>query len=349
MLGVMIKNNLKLMLRSKWVLALVLVGPVLTIAVLSSAFNSIMNTIKEQKDFTVGYSIAADSPYRPYVDAMTQSSEMDEVTLVQYQQGEANEVVKSGKASVFVEFSQDSYTLYSKEEDSTEVAMTKYLIYQFLHPQVQGVAVPMVEKEFIKIPSSIDYYGKIELIYFLWCSMITLSSVIDSERKNRIQQRLKISPASNLTLYLAKWIPCFLAITLMIGAASVISTYVFEIHWGCLPATIGLFLLGAAAVSSFGVLLFYIIQNVAVTFGLEFLIVWVMGFLGGSFESYMYSGIPETVKRISPIYYMNRCLVEYQTNGSSAFTAGAVWMHLAIMIVLGLAGCLLMKRRMEER
>ena len=57
MIRYLIKNNFKLMFRNTWSVAVMLLGPILVIAVLSSAFSELMKSYEGVDEFTVGYRI----------------------------------------------------------------------------------------------------------------------------------------------------------------------------------------------------------------------------------------------------------------------------------------------------
>ena len=72
---------------------------------------------------------------------------------------------------------------------------------------------------------------------------------------------------------------------------------------------------------------------------LLFMTLWFAGFVGGTFETYMYSVVPETIKRLSPLYYVNRTLVETSVNGSSSMLGSCIGVLLgmtAVCIPLGI-------------
>ena len=55
MIGYMIKNNGKLMFRNTWSVVFMLIGPILVIAVLSSAFSALMKSYEGGGKFIIGY------------------------------------------------------------------------------------------------------------------------------------------------------------------------------------------------------------------------------------------------------------------------------------------------------
>ena len=84
--------------------------------------------------------------------------------------------------------------------------------------------------------------------------------------------------------------------------------------------------------------MFYnITRNVVVTIIAVFAVVWVAGFTGGSFETYMLSTQPQVLKDISPIYHINRALTELSCMGHSDYTLSAFTYCITIMLVSAFA------------
>ena len=67
-----IKNNLKLMLRNKWLIALMIVGPVIVIAALASAFGEMMKAYEVPDTFHVGYRLSENSEFIDYMELIKQ-------------------------------------------------------------------------------------------------------------------------------------------------------------------------------------------------------------------------------------------------------------------------------------
>ena len=85
--------------------------------------------------------------------------------------------------------------------------------------------------------------------------------------------------------------------------------------------------------TALGMMLYNISDSLVITIILQFTIVWFMGFFGGSFETYMFSSISDTLKHLSPIYHGNRALVELSCMGESNYVASAVIYSLAITVI----------------
>lgn len=379
MLWTIMKNNFKLMLRNKMLIVMMILGPVLVIAAFSNAFNGLLTNAYESKTFTVGVIFEEDSVMEPYKEVVEDVIKEQDLTCVEYPDGDADALIKEEKADVVIKLNDKECTIYKNSNKDIEAMTCQYIMYaineQFAAMQGNAPQVAIegeanysdyenmesmsavnpevdIEKDslpYTKTASASDYYGIIEIIYFLWCGLFFMSSVIQSERKNKIQKRYVMSPASKLTLYLGKFLPGYLANIIGLSISALIATVLFDIHWGNMLGTIGLMLLGGLASTAFGIVCFYIVNNLAVSVVIEMMMIWGCGFIGGSFETYMYSRTPEWIKGISPIYYMNRCIVEYSTMGHSDFTVRCILVLVGITVVCGVIGMFIMNRRMEEK
>ena len=82
---------------------------------------------------------------------------------------------------------------------------------------------------------------------------------------------------------------------------------------------------------------------------IAFALIWTMGFIGGTFESYILSSLPEGLKHLMPIYHSNRALVELSSMGKSDYVVSAIAYHACLAavcscIAVGTAG---IKRRVR--
>lgn len=348
MLWILTKNYFKLAMRSKWILAFMILGPIIVIAALSSALGKSMKTEVQQGTIEVGYCIEENTKFASYIEPLKQLGKEMKIEWIQSDLKKAEEMIETGDLTVFVEFRAEDYTIYEGKNGKFQAGIVKNLLYQMSRNEGTSIEVPTEQVEFIRVPEANEYYGKVEIIYFLWCGMMVLSTVINSERKNRIHQRLMLAPVNNITLYLSKFIPSVLLLNVITFLSATISSILFDIHWGCYLKAIGIFFVGTLAVSSFGLLFFYLISNLAVAVIGEFVVIWILGFLGGSFECYLYASYPQKLVNLSPIYHMNRALVEYETMGSSQYGITTVVFYISIAVVCSILGSLIMKRRIQE-
>ncbi|MCM1498187.1 MAG: ABC transporter permease [Clostridium sp.] len=333
MIRYLIKNNFKLMLRNKLILALIFLGPVLVIAILSSAFSELMKSYEGVKAFTAGYRIQAESRFYPYMDTIKAAGKDAGITLLEYPEGEPKEVMENNGLSGFVEFETDTYTVYESSDFKTEGITLEYFLNRVMRESAQA-ALSAAEEEEIELPvakipympavSAVDYYGIIYIVYFAWCGFICTANVLGSEKKYQIERRYQVSAVSGCKRYLAKWIPNVLAMSICLALSTIITVWLFDIHWGNLFLSAVILFATIMASSAFGLMFYYMFNNLAMTVIAVFTSVWFMGFFGGSFETYMYSAWTDPVKNLSPIYHINRALVELSCMGHSSYTKSAV-------------------------
>jgi ABC-2 type transport system permease protein len=82
-----------------------------------------------------------------------------------------------------------------------------------------------------------------------------------------------------------------------------------------------------------GMMFYYISNNLVITIISLFTVVWFMGFFGGSFETYMFSGVSDRLKHMSPIYHGNRALVELSCMGESSYITSTIIYSVSIIVV----------------
>lgn len=340
----LIKNNLKLMLRSKWIIFVMVFGPILTIAILSSAFEDLLKTYEGTENFTVGYSISADSVFNEGINQVDKAGEQMGINFKQYPDGKPQNLIKLNNLAGFVELGQSSYTVYTSDDYVTEGITLKYFMKQVVNNIKSGTLqavipgletehadIALKEIEYMPAVNAKDYYGIVYIVYFIWCGIVCIASIFSSEKKNGIEKKYQVTSLSNTSLYFAKCIPAIIAITIEIAVTIVVSTIMFNINWGNIPITMMLLFLSVVASAAFSLMLYYILSNIAVTIIAVFSIVWFMAFFGGSFETYMFSSYPEFLKNLSPIYYINRTIVEYSCMGKSDYLGRCI-LYLSLII-----------------
>lgn len=346
MIRYLIKNNLKLMLRGKLAIAAMIAGPVLVIAVLSSAFHDLMQSYEGVEEFKAGYRVEEGSFLENNMEAIKEAGEEAGITLLEYPEGEPKELVENNDLAGFVEIGKDVYTIYESADYPVEGVTLEYFLSRCVKEgtkQAQKAVISNMESEELTLPKteidympsvdSIDYYGIIEIVYFSWMSIICAAGVLTSEKKNRIEQKYQITGISGMKLFLGKWIPVVLATAFAIGICVAVTIVLFDIHWGNPVMSAALMFLLIMASASFGLMLYAFFKNIAVTVVVLFTSVWFMGFFGGSFETYMFSSTPDALKNASPIYHVNRALVEYSCMGHSSYTNSSIFYLLAIILI----------------
>ena len=345
MIRYVMKNYIKLMCRSSMNIILIVVAPIILIAVLSSAFSSLMASYEEAESFGAGYRVLEENMMTPYIDALKEACEENDISLVEYPEGDVEDVMRSNGLAGFVEFNEDSYTIYKSSEHETEGQILEYMMSSFernieigMTGAVTGQQIPetelnIAEHDFMPAVDATDYYGIVEVVYFLWCGIVCVAGIVNNEKKFKIIQKLRVAGLSETKIYLSKFIPTAAVVSLGILIAAVTSSLLFGIHWGSIPLSVLIVFLSVTAAVSLGLMFYNIFDNIVATIMVTFAIVWIWGFYGGSFETYLFSSHPEFIKELSPIYYCNRALIELSVQGSSDYAVKGIAIFTVMTLV----------------
>ncbi len=353
MIRYLIKNNFKLMFRNTWSVVVMLLGPILVIAVLSSAFSELMKSYEGVDEFAAGYRMQGPAIENAIVESIRLAGEEAGILFYEYPEGEIKDVMEKNELAGFVEFSESTYVVYKSSDYEVEGITLEYFMNRVMNEsvnaslQVQGqenVILPVKELEFMPAIDSRDYYGIVYIVYFCWCGMICATGVLSNEKKYGIGRRFQVSNLSEVQNYLGRFIPITLTVTVGMAIAAGITILLYDIHWGNPLLSILIVFMMITAGTALGLMLYRISDSLVITIIVQFTIVWFLGFFGGSFETYMFSGMPDRLKHLSPIYHGDRALVELSCMGESRYAASAVGYAFAITVVCSaiaiFAGCI---------
>ena len=361
MIRYLIKNNFKLMMRSPVNLVLMIAGPISVILVLASAFNTLLQKYTGVSErFSIGYCIEAlDNGYeKAYVEALKEVAAKEGITFLEFPDGDPKSTIENNDLSGFINFEGDKYTIYRSKDHPAEGKKVEYLVYAFMEEamdaaqslntdsanqdaatgvssavKAENVELAVEKHSFMKDIDSTDYYGIIEVVYFSWCAIICAAGIIGTEKKFRMNKRFTVSGLSTGKLYLAKLIPTALVVTVCITITTALAATLLGVHFGNLALTGLILALSAFAATALGLMFYYITNSMVITIVLVWMLVWFAGFFGGSFETYMLSNQPQILKDISPIYHVNRSLVELSCEGKSDYIGSAVIYLISITVV----------------
>ncbi len=342
MIRYLIKNNFKLMFRNTWSLVVMLLGPVLVIAVLSSAFSELMKSYEGVDEFAVGYRIQGIANENIIVESVKTAGEEAGILFYEYPEGAIKDIMEKNELAGFVEFSKSTYVVYKSSDYETEGITLEYFMNKVMNAGVNAalaiqepkeIVLPVKELDFMPAIDSRNYYGIIYIVYFCWCGMICATGILSNEKKYGIVRRFKVSNISESQNYLGKFIPITLTVTIGMAVATGITIFLYDIHWGNPFLSVIVVFMMIVAGTALGLMLYNVSDSLVITIILLFTIVWFMGFFGGSFETYMFSGISDILKHLSPIYHGNRALVELSCMGESDYVASAVGYSLIITVV----------------
>lgn len=317
-----------------------LLGPIMVIAVLSSAFSALMKSYEGVDEFSVGYRVQ--NVEETMIEATKLAGEEAGILFYEYPEGEIEDIMANNELAGFVNITKEEYTVYTSEDYEVEGITLEYFMSKVMSEGInQALSVqnksklelPVEQLEYMPAIDSVDYYGIVYIIYFCWCGIVCAVGVLNNEKKYGIGRRFQVSNLSETQNFLGKFIPVVLTVAGGMGIAIGTTVVLYGIHWGKPLLSMVLVLLMIIAGAAFALMLYYITENIVITIILQFTIVWILGFLGGSFETYMFSSTPELLKELSPIYHTNRALVELSCMGESTYITSAIIYSLAITVI----------------
>ena len=336
----LIKNNIKLMCRSWFNILLFIIMPVVLVFCLSSAFDSLMKKY-EETDITAGYRVEGDAVTEDMIEAMCEVAEDNDITLIEYPSGDPEKLIRDNELSGFIIFNDDTYTIYEDKDNKELGKALEYFVNAFyenataaaMGVEVDPAKVTVEHPDFTPAIDSKDYYGIVEIIYFGWCAIVAGAGIFLNEKKYKIRKRFRVADVSPFQEYLGKFIPIAIVASLGTIIAAVLTVSLLGVHWGNIPLSVAIVVASVLAATAFELMIYNITDNLIATIIISFALVWIMGFFGGSFETYMFSSHPMTLKNISPIYHINRALTEISCMGHSDYMSSAFGYSGLIIVV----------------
>lgn len=357
MIRYLIKNNLKLMFRNKWSIVFMILGPVLVITALSGAFSQLLKSYEGVHSFKAGYRLEDESAFSSYISVIKEAGEENGITFYEYPDGKSGHLMEDNDLAGFVVFGRDEYVVYKTGDYEVEGIALEYFMDKMVSSGSrlqQGLenseddVTGLVEKlDYMPAVNANDYYGIIYIVYFCWCGFVCATGMLSNEKKYEIGRKFQVSALSGLQVYLARLIPIQIVVSAGMGISTVVSAWLFDIHWGNPWLSALLLFIMILGASAFSLMLYYISGNLVITVIVLFTSIWCMGFVGGSFETYMFSSFSDTLKNMSPIYHANRALVELSCMGHSDYVGSSVLYMTGITFASSAAALLVdaLKRR----
>ena len=202
MIRYLIKNNIKLMSRSSINILCFVLAPILVSAVLMSAFSTLLEKYEDVGTFTVGYRISGEKAGTYIKEALEKMGGNNDITFSEYPTGTVEDAVNRSDIACFVDFGDETYKIYEKEDYNIQGKITEGIISIFYNSIALGQSsseaadITVNKADFIPPVDSIDYYGIIEIIYFGWCAIVCAAALFSNEKKYRIRNKYTVSGVS---------------------------------------------------------------------------------------------------------------------------------------------------------
>lgn len=364
MLLTLVKNNMKILLRDKIGFMFLCILPIVLIAILSSAFSEDLGKKVSLESFEIGYYIQENTQIGTIFLHFIEEYKSRGIDLRPMGEEEGLKALKAGEIAGYLILNDEKYVFYREEGFHIQAmifegsfkgnmylydgikgtvnslaahrGMTADKMLSTLQVMGEDTANDAVRKEHLNadpVPQAKDYYGIVEIVFIIWFSISSALHLAELERKNKIEERIKLTPIKPYCLFLGRFIPNVAATCLQVGIALVVSTLCLKVNWGNKPLLSAVILIfEVIAMSAVGTMLTFIIKNSAVINLGMYISAFVFGFTGGSFQTYMYNFVSEDLVKWSPFYYLNRTLVELSTKGSSNYLSSVFLLLLGLTV-----------------
>ena len=189
-----------------------------------------MEKYESNDSVKAGYRIdAEDTDVRAQllIDNVTTAAKDGEMLLNEYPGADPEEMIRKEDLAGFVVFENDGkYSIYENGDRKYEAKALDYLISsvdvrtaQFMLDACKSYILPKAEislahPEYMEPIDSSDYYGIVEVVYFGWCAVVCGAGIFTAERKYHIGKKLKVSGLSEIQLFLGKFIPMLLVLSI---------------------------------------------------------------------------------------------------------------------------------------
>lgn len=352
MLWILVKNQLKLVLRDPLCIVFGVVFPLLLMSSTSIYLkDSLMSEIRLGQ-VKVGYTVTC--PTDEQLQKLLEALKQEEIEAVAMTLPEGKEGIAVGHLAGYFEWDESMKVLYLPE------AMTDQSVYLkdallIIH---QGMKIETIKKQQEKLinhrtvdaPSPTaakDYYGIIELASCLWVGAYFAGKIASCEKKDGVLIRIEATAISTYTIYFSRMLVTLCTQLLLQGSVLMIGTIALNIQWGIYGGhLLGLMLIELLTAVSVNTTLSFCLPN-EWSFVLIAWLFWIVeGFLGGAYQNLWHNFIGIKWQKGALLYGINRSLVDIRSIGISDFLMPTLIKLVALTVVSMMVGiCWIQRRR----
>lgn len=344
MFSASLKKELKLFFRNKGNVAFMFVFPVILIAIMSYALQSMIGAKVDVSDKTgkILYIMETDGENRQKFDVLKNAVAGNDSIIFE-------EISSSERESAEKQvIKQEAYGLITISDDKMEYYRSPYnepyasRMIRSYFKQVAGIKTIAMNKELsaekevlpIKRIDSKTYYTLVELSFMMMYIAMIIAKSVFAEKESKTASRIKLSGASINAIVFSK-----IAVGLVIGAVQILIVYlfsliVFGIKWGKYTLLMMLmFLLLALATSSIGAALGAAIKNKNSMNTAVMMLALICGLLGGMFTPTSYldsTKVLAVLMRCTPLYWINKALISLQQGN---MTSTIIWAIVCCAVI----------------
>lgn len=344
--------------RDKMFTLIMLVFPMLLIWILGSAFGGIMDDGGDDSEPMISanliYTVTGESQMSEiFTEYMADDNEYFSMTRFDDIDAGKEKIVRN-EFDAYVVIDQNKIILYKNSYYNFNSSMGELIIKAFADdynlmyeialtdPSLLQGAAETNEAGFTKevtfdrqrTAGAMDYYGVSMSTMFIFYGMIFLATYFAGNRINKTEDRIRASGAGILTY---QWGTALGNIVLILVQSIIIFTagiVFFKVYWGN-ALGIGILVVFAEIImiSSIGTLLGLTMKNENTIAGISQLVIPAIVFLGDGYTHIGGTGVILTIKKISPMYWINHGIFDaiYLNDNKKAFTAIIICFCIAVL------------------
>lgn len=345
--------------RDKMFALIMLAFPLLLIWVLGSAFGGVMGDGGDTESEPVIsanliYTVSEESQMSGiFTDYMTGDNEYFSLTRFDSIE-EGKEKIIRNEYDAFIIISNETIMVYKNSYYNFSSSMGELIIkafaddYNLMYEIAVTDPAKMAEAAGIsgsgfteevtfdreRTPGAMDYYGVSMSTMFIFYGMIFLGTYFAGNRINKTEDRITASPADILTY---QWGTALGNILLIMVQSVIIFTagiLIFNVYWG---GALGIGILVVFAeiimISSIGTILGLTIKSENAIAGISQLVIPAIVFLGDGYTHIGGTGVILSIKKISPMYWINHGIFDaiYLNDNKTAYTAIIICLSIALV------------------
>lgn len=346
------KKHLIINARTPFNFFIYLAFPLVLIVILGAAFSGVFKEMEIKADVQILY--IGDTDLNRIIK--DNHKYLKDFTFTQvYKENEAREAVKKGEFDSLVIVDEINRTVKIEYLNSEDIKTTiletffKSLLTTYnLHSTLisNGKNPPEQDlREYIKIeslqsnkgPGALDFYGiTILTMIIMYGTFISSYGIID-ERVQGTLSRISVTPVKRYQIFLGISLGSLLQIVIQGALIILIGHYFLNVNYGTRPLSLLTILLSQALmVVSLGIFLAFNLKDVKVVDTIINIVAQLTVFVGGGYFILPEGSFIDRVSKFSPIYWINRGLLEAIHTDNAIYIKPAIFIPLTIALVLTL-------------
>lgn len=341
-------------LRNVRAMTFLILFPIILILVLGTALSGLFDQSAQFKNIGIIYTSPSNGPLtQAFKGLITKSEEMG-LTFTETQSvQEAEQQVKNGKYTCFINLSENGAEIYENNNDALKASLAEGIMGTFIQrykaiTQIASVnpgAAANIMKDqsnpnFVKLsslgnqraPKAIDYYAVAILTLIILYSSMTGAHAVKDEKTAKTMNRLLCAPVKKYQILAGKVLGSFAITALEVLVVFLVSIVFLKTYWGTHLGVISLLLASEVIMAvSLGIGAAFLFRNER---GIINLLIPVIAFFGGSYVPLdSFGKTMLLISNFSPIKWVNKAIFAVIYSNDFSSVAPAIIINLCLAVI----------------